>query len=261
MRKMDFQEFSEKLKSLPPRKKIEFIHNNIDDLPEEEKISSLLFIIKEERSSPLVRATALKFLRQTSYQDFKTYQEFLKDRYQPVVRASKRALKDLEAQKEKNNHVYPSVLSKIESVRERKKRLRILKSIAQIDAPWVPEALLNALEIPCEEIRDFIVNELGQRNNLNLEIFHQKLKASPWYVKSAILKIMGILKNPLAIKYIKVVFNEHNVEVLRSAAQALGEIGGKEALVLLVRLAKIKNHYVKISAEEALRKASKLKFS
>jgi len=258
---MDFQEFSEKLRSLPPRKKIEFIHSHINDLPEEEKISSLLFIIKEEKSSPLVRATALKFLRQTSYEDFKTYQDLLKDRYQPVVRASKKALKDLEAQKDKNNYVYPSALSKIESVKERKKRLRILKAIARIDAPWVPEVLLNALEIPCEEIRDFIVNELGHRENLNLDIFHQKLEASPWYVKSAILKIMGILKNPRAIKYIEVVFwGGHNVEVLRSAAQALGEIGGKEALALLVRLAKDRNHYVKISAEEALRKVSKLKF-
>jgi len=198
---MNFQEFSEKLRSLPPRKKIKFIHNHIHGLPEEEKISSLLSIIKEEKSSPLVQATALKFLRQTSYQDFKTYQEFLKDRYQPVARASKKAIKDLEAQKEKTTYVYPSVSSKIESIKERRKRLRILKAIARIDAPWVPEVLLNALEIPCEEIRDFIVHELGHRQNLNLDIFHQKLKASPWYVKSAILKIMGILKNPRAIKY------------------------------------------------------------
>jgi hypothetical protein len=258
---MDFQEFSEQLRPLPPRKKIEFIQNNINNLSEEEKISSLLSIVKERRSSPAVRATALKFLRKTSYQDLKTYQEFLKDRYQPVVRASKKALKDLEAQKEKYSYISESVWSEIESVKERKKRLKIIKAIARIDAPWVPEVLLNALEIHCEEIRDFIIKELGKRKNLNLEIFRQKIKVSPWYVKSAILKIMGILKNPGAIKYIEVVFNEHNVEVLRSAALALGEIGGKEALALLVRLAKDKNHYIKISAEEALRKASKLKFS
>lgn len=258
---MDFQEFSEQLRPLPTRKKIEFIQNNIHSLPEEEKISSLLSIVKEKKSSPAVRATALKFLRQTSYQDFKTYQEFLKDRYQPVVRASKKALKDLEAQEKKSNYISKSVWSEIESVKERKKRLKIIKAIAQIDASWVPEVLLNALEIHCEEIRDFIIKELGKRKDLNLEIFHQKIKVSPWYVKSAILKIMGILKNPGAIKYIQVVFKEHNVEVLRSAALALGEIGGKEALALLVRLAKDKNHYVKISAEEALRKVSQLKFS
>jgi len=257
---MDFQEFSERLKPLSPRKKIEFIHNTIDDLPEEEKIASLLSIIKEKKSSPLVRATALKFLRQTSYQDFKTYQEFLKDRYQPLARASKRALKNIEAQQEKNNYTSKSVLGKIEAVKEKKKRLRIIKAISRIDAPWVAGVLLNSLEIPCEEIRDFIINELGHRENLNLDIFYQKLKASPWYVKSAILKIMGILKNPLSIKYIESVFKEHNVEVRRSAAQALGEIGGKDALALLVRLAKDKNHYVKRSAEEALRKASDLKF-
>ncbi len=258
---MDFQEFSELLRPLPPRKKIEFIQNNIHSLSEEEKISSLLSIVKEEKSSPAVRATALKFLRQTSYQDFKTYQEFLKDRYQPVVRASKKALRDLEAQEEKNYYIGKAVWSKIESVKERKKRLKIIKAIARIDAPWVPEVLLNALEIHCEEIRDFIIKELGKRKDLNLELFHQKIKASPWYVKSAILTIMGTLKNPGAIKYIEAVFSEHNAEVLRSAALALGEIGGREALALLVRLTKDKNHYVKTSAEAALRKASQLKFS
>lgn len=258
---MDFQKFSEQLRPLPPRKKIEFIQNHIHSLSEEEKISSLLSIVKEKKSSPAVRATALKFLRQTSYQDFKTYQEFLKDRYQPVVRASKKALKDLEAQEEKDSYISKSVWSEIESVKERKKRLKIIKAIARIDAPWVPEVLLNALEIHGEEIRDFIIKELGKRKDLNLEIFQKKIKASPWYVKSAILKIMGTQKNPGAIKYIEAVFKEHNVEVLRSAALALGEIGGKEALALLVRLAKDKNHYVKISAKEALRKASQLKFS
>jgi HEAT repeat protein len=71
---------------------------------------------------------------------------------------------------------------------------------------------------------------------------------------------LGDLRNPFSIRHIRAVVKESNVDVRRSAAQALGKIGGEESLPLLVGLVKDKNHYVKISAEEALRKVSDLKF-
>jgi len=153
-----------------------------------------------------------------------------------------------------------SVLTKIEAVKEKKKKLKIIKAIARGNTPWAPQVLLDALDEPCQEICDFIINELGQRENLDIDMIHQKLLTSPWNVKSAILKILGIRKNPLSIKHIEFVLKEPNADVRRSAARALGEIGGKDALALLVRLTKDKNHYVKVLAEEALRKVSDLKF-
>ncbi|RPJ02762.1 MAG: HEAT repeat domain-containing protein, partial [Candidatus Aminicenantes bacterium] len=47
----------------------------------------------------------------------------------------------------------------------------------------------------------------------------------------------------------------------RAAAEALGELGGDEAVRLLVRLKKDANPYVKAAAEEAIGKASGVRFS
>jgi HEAT repeat protein len=52
-----------------------------------------------------------------------------------------------------------------------------------------------------------------------------------------------------------------NVEVRRAAAEALGEMGGDEALKLLVVLKKDANPYVTAAAEEAIRKTSGVRFS
>ena len=52
-----------------------------------------------------------------------------------------------------------------------------------------------------------------------------------------------------------------NVEVRRAAAEALGALGGDEAVRLLVRLRKDANPYVRAAAEEAIGKTSGVRFS
>ena len=54
---------------------------------------------------------------------------------------------------------------------------------------------------------------------------------------------------------------DSNVEVRRAAAEALGEIGGQEAVRLLVVLKKDPNPYVRASAEEAIGKTSGVRFT
>lgn len=258
---MEVREFWEKFLSLAPQEKIKFIYSHIEDLEEKERIDLLLTVIKDEKTSPIVRATALKFLRNTYFDDPGIFQKSLKESHQAVLKASRRALKDFEERTKRNNYIAKSVLRKIESTREKQKRFKILKAIVKLKASWVPKVLLEALSDPSESIREFIINELSQRESLNLNLVYQRMLKSPWYVKSAILKILGIRKESGAIKHIAFLLDDPNVDVRRSTTHALGEIGGKEALALLVRLTKDKNPYVRLSAEEALRKASNLKFS
>jgi len=52
-----------------------------------------------------------------------------------------------------------------------------------------------------------------------------------------------------------------NADVRRAAAAALGEIGGEEALRLLVALRKDANPYVRAAAEDAIGKTSGVRFS
>jgi len=90
---MDLQEFSEKFKTLASKEKIKFIYEQIHNLKGREKISFLLSTIKDEKTSSLVRTTALKLLSQTSFEESTIYQEYTKDPSQAVAKAAKKALK------------------------------------------------------------------------------------------------------------------------------------------------------------------------
>ncbi len=258
---MDLQEFSEKFNPLSSRVKIKYLQKDIHSLKEKAKISFLISVVKDNASSALVRATALGALSQTSYSEMAFYQKYVQDPSHTVANAAKKALRKLKGKNRKYKSLSQSVLKKIRSLKDKQKRLKIIKSVACVEGSWVNEVLLEALDEPTEEIRDFIVQEMGKREYVDLALIYQKLSKHPWYVKTAALKILGLIKKQESISSIKVTLNDPNAEVRRSAAQVLGEIGGKEALALLNKLAKDKNQFVKRSAEEGLRKASSLKFS
>jgi len=258
---MDLQEFSRKFQSFSPREKIRFMHQKIHTLKESEKISFLLSLVRDKDNSPLVRASALHLLSKTSYEKIDIYQAYSDDSSSAVAQVARRALKDRKVKEHKSKNLSQSVLRKIRSSHEKQKRLNIIKSITPVKDSWVNEVLLEALNDPSEDIRDFIIDELGKREQIDASLINRKLSGPPWYVKSSVLRILGIRKNPESVKLINATIKDSNAEVRRSAAQALGEIGGEEALTLLNRLAKDNNLFVKKSAEEALNKASQLKFS
>jgi hypothetical protein len=154
-----------------------------------------------------------------------------------------------------------AVLRKIEILQNKQKKTKLLKTIAPLRLPWVPAVLLELLSDPCEEIRDIVVKELTARDDWPIQKAYEKLSRPPWFVKSSALRILSLKKCTDAVRHIKLVLEDPNVDVRRSAAGALGEIGGQEARALLVGMAKDKNLYVRKAAQEALEKVSDLKFS
>ena len=154
-----------------------------------------------------------------------------------------------------------AVLKKFEILQNKQKKTKLLKTIARLQQPWLPAVLLELLSDPCQEIRDIVVKELAARDDWPVQMAYQKLSLAPWYVKSSALRILSLKKCADAVRHIKLVLEDPNVDVRRSAAGALGEIGGQEARALLVGLAKDKNLYVRKAAQEALEKICDLKFS
>jgi hypothetical protein len=157
--------------------------------------------------------------------------------------------------------VAEAVFRKLDILQTKGEKSRMLRSIARIRASWVTEIYFRLLSDPSQEIRDFAVQELARRDDWALEKAYEQLRRPPWYAKSAILRILGSKKPDGAVRHIKHVINDGNVDVKRTAALALGDIGGEEARVLLVRLAKDGNRYVRLAAEKALEKLCDFKFS
>lgn len=160
----------------------------------------------------------------------------------------------------KNRRLRASAIRKIKGARDKSKRLKVIKPLFAIPDAWASEVLLEALSDPNEEIRNLIIQELGGRENLDVELVCQKLYHPNWYTKSSALKILSLKKNDKALFHIQTMIADPNVEVRRAIAACLGDIGGKKSLSLLMKLEKDTNRFVQTSAEAAIRKISKLRF-
>lgn len=160
----------------------------------------------------------------------------------------------------KDRRLRASATRKIKGARDNSKRLKIIKALFAIPDHWSSEVLLEALSDSNEEIRNLIIQELGKRENLDVEMVCQKLYHPQWYAKSSALKILALKKNDKALFHIQAMISDPNVEVRRAIAACLGDIGGNKSLSLLMKLEKDTNRFVQTSAEAAIRKISKLRF-
>lgn len=163
--------------------------------------------------------------------------------------------------KEDDVRICSCFLKKLASVKDKGKRLKILKACAGLQAAWPERLFWESLGDPCEAVRDFLVRNLVQRDRFDLDLALARLQKPPWYAKSAALQVLGLRKAAGAVPCIGRLAADDNADVRRNAALALGEIGGKEAVAYLVKLSQDGSVYVKTAAEQALEKTSNLKFS
>jgi HEAT repeat protein len=141
------------------------------------------------------------------------------------------------------------------------KRQRIIAACVKVRRPWAEELLWEALADPNELVRDLVVRALCSRPALRPEWALRRLRLPPWYARSSTLSIIGRRRIREALSGIEGSAGDANAEVRRAAAEALGEIGGEDAVRLLVRLRKDANPYVRAAAEEAIAKTSGVRFS
>jgi HEAT repeat protein len=161
----------------------------------------------------------------------------------------------------KDRKLRAAALRKIKAAKDKKNRSKIIKTLISNKDTWSNDVLLESLLDPVEEIRNKIIQELGKREHLDVEGVCQKLYHPHWYVKSSALKILSLQKSEKALFHIEAIMTDPNVEVRRGIATCLGDIGGKKALALLMRLEKDDNCFVQTSAEVAIRKISNLRFT
>ncbi len=152
------------------------------------------------------------------------------------------------------------IARKMEIIQSRTKKIRLLQTAAESDAAWSTPLLVELLNDPAEEVRDIVVRELILRPDCPLDDLCERLNRPPWYSKSAALRILAAKRQPATARAVRAVVRDPNADVRRTAALALGEIGGAEAKALLVQLAKDKSPYVRAAAVAGLDKICDFKF-
>ena len=152
-------------------------------------------------------------------------------------------------------------LQKLGRTPDKTRRQRIIAACVKVPGPWVEELLWESLADPNETIRDIVVRELCARPDLRLQWAVRRLRLPPWYARSSALSVIGRRRIREALPGIGEAACDSNVEVRRAAAEALGKIGGEEAVRLLVRLKKDPSPHVRAAAEEAIGKTSGVRFT
>ena len=154
-----------------------------------------------------------------------------------------------------------NALDRIQEARDKRTRLKIIERIAKSKEPWVGEVLVQSFEYPSEDLREFLIAELSQREDLDFKLLYRRLHVPPWFVKTGCLRVLGLKKNSESVKHIESLVDDPNIEVRRTLAAVLGEIGGKKVLALLTKLSEDSSPFVRASARQALEEVSQVKFS
>ncbi len=167
--------------------------------------------------------------------------------------------------KEKNKTPPPEIISriiaKIRSTQDKKLRAKMIVALGRLRQPWIVPLFLEMLADPSEQVRQKIIRELSEWENLSCECLFPKLKNQPWYVKVSVLQILALRKEPKTIKALLTIIDDPNIEVRRQIAVCLGHIDSKEGIPLLVKLLKDSSPHVRLAAEESLRRISRLRFT
>jgi HEAT repeat protein len=153
------------------------------------------------------------------------------------------------------------MLGKMAILQNRAKKIRLIQSAAHLKAEWAAFFLVGLLGDPIEEIRGLAVRGLIARDDCPIDDVCERLNRPPWFAKSAALQVLAAKKLPSTARCIRPVIEDPNADVRRSAAAALGEIGGPEARSLLVRLERDPSLPVRTTALAALDKICDFKFT
>jgi len=157
--------------------------------------------------------------------------------------------------------VCAAFLLKLARTPDKAKRIRLLAACVKVRRTWVEELLWEALADPSESVRAFATNEILRLPAVRIELAVKRLRLPPWFARSSVLGIIGERKIAEAVPEVVRAAGDANVDVRRSAAEALGEIGGEAAVRALVRLKKDPNPHVRAAAEAAIEKTSSVRFS
>jgi HEAT repeat protein len=174
---------------------------------------------------------------------------------------TEKSLPEPAPKKSRKKNTRENALKNIREAKDRQTRIKIITRLINSKEPWACDVLIQALEDPSEDIRKVIVMDLANREDLNLNLLYPKLQKPPWFVKTECLKILGLRKNATSVKHIESLVHDPNIEVRRTLALVLGEIGGKKALALLTKLAEDDSLFVRTPALKALQEISQVKFS
>jgi len=237
---------------LSPAGQIKFLKTEqFAQMEKSQRIDFLKEITLTKTISSKCLACALKILRELKFRDRTFYSKFLQHPDSSVFMACKKALS--ERGFDNTFGFYPTrELLKKQNI---EKKLATVKSIISETSQSGEDLLISLLGEDNLKIRELIVRELSGRSQIDERKLLKQLPHSIWFVRGAIVEILGNRQSPLLLEIIENLLADANVEVRTKLVEALAKLNRDQVKEYIVRLTK--DPHVRVS-REANRVFSKL---
>lgn len=209
----------------------------------------LINLAKDESAS--VRALAIKLLSKFNYREENLFKKALSDPNPVVRRSALKAIKDIEDYEKKLKNRKDQINERLSSSSTNEK-YNILKEIESIEEDWVSDIYIEHLADPSLTIRNFIIDIIVKKKNIPIHVYLEKLNHPLWYVRSSVLKILGMKKISLQKEIMLKLLNDSNVEVRRALAETLGKVGGDDSFDVLNQMLNDPNPWVRTQVRKSI---------
>ncbi len=231
-----------------PSRQIEYL--NKDDFThsiQKEKIEFLKVILKEELPVGTT-VCALFLLKELHYPDRYFFRRFLYHKDDAVSDAARKIIKALE-RKKKHRTTFADMLSE----GERDDLILLADYFLAQKGKLNEKALLAFLGINDIIVRDIIVKNVTPEHEIDDALLSAAITSGiAWYVRAALVEILGNRKSLCLFDCIDFLMNDKNVEVKLKLIDALSKLGEEKGKVYLQQLARDSVIWVRKHAHRAL---------
>ncbi|MCX6554460.1 MAG: HEAT repeat domain-containing protein [Candidatus Aminicenantes bacterium] len=188
-------------------------------------------------------ACTLKILRELKFQDRAFYGSFLQHPDSSVYMACKKALS------ERGFDTAFGFFPKRELLKKQnmEKKLAAVKNIISETDQSGEDLLISILGEDNLKTRELIVKELSKRAQIDEGKLLKQLPHSLWYVRAAIVEILGNRQSPLLLEISEKLLTDANVEVRMKLLEGLAKLDREQVKEYILRMTK--DPHMRISRE------------
>jgi hypothetical protein len=222
--------------------KDDFTHSS-----QKEKIEFLKVILKEELAAETT-VCALFLLKELYYPDRYFFRRFLFHKNEDVSDAARKIIKELNGERKHG-------ISFVEMLREGNSDDQVMLADYFISQKGKlnEKALLAFLSINDIRVRDIIVKNVTPEHEVDDALLSKAITSgAAWYVRSALVEILGNRKSQHLFNSIDFLMGDKNVEVKLKLIDALSKLGAEKGKLYLQQLARDSYIWIRKHAYRAL---------
>lgn len=213
----------------------------------DEQIDFLKVLLSSDPSSKTM-ACALKLLRELKYRDKFFFRTFLYHTDSSVANAARKAID------ESVSHKDTGVVKLVEMIRKEKgeNRIQIVKTLLRERKKLSEHVLISLLKLDDFRVRDVVISGISIDHNLDESVLTEAVKGAVWYVRAALVEILGKRKSKYIYDLAEDLHNDSNVEVKLKLIAALAGLDRNQSRLFLEKMMEDVNQVVKREAKRTL---------